>query len=421
MMRVAFLDLEFTRKVEEKNFINEIIEASMITLPIKEEYKLNNKGIIMSRFSIEDKNEENIAFFVKPSKNKVLSDDVMKYTLVSQKDVDNAINLSDAIDKLYNYIKSHEVIKIYTYSSYCKNLLVGAKKILNSKLDKKINYIINILADIGYYAEIAKKRIDLKLKRIYNNDTKYLLERLKIKKELSLSDTYLILMNQVEINKKYKNKSLNDARMIKYIFFSDDVSLQMERKNLIMFVKKRREKLYSKIIKSQEMLEWICNSQTVDELEKYKGEDVYSIIKSIAFISNEFKVKIIENPNIKIQSISEEDPWFIMYKTIRELGKDIKNSWGLNIKSVDDCIKLLSINEDNENKQKLEADLISLLMNSNDDFLKFEEDIKDLKIDILEKVSERCQEIINNYKGHSLDVYSTKLNIINNKIYKIKE
>ena len=60
-------------------------------------------------------------------------------------------------------------------------------------------------------------------------------------------------------------------------------------------------------------------------------------------------------------------------------------------------------------------------MNSNDDFLKFEEEIKDLKIDILEKIAERCQEIISNYKGHSLDVYSTKLNIINNKIYKIKE
>lgn len=420
-MRVAFLDLEFTRKIEEKSFINEIIEASMITLPVKEEYKVNNKGIIMSRFSIEDKNEEKIAFFVKPSKNKILSDEVIKYTLVSQKDVDNAISLSDAINKLYNYIKSNDIIRIYIYSSYCKNLLVGAKRILNSKLDKKINYIINLLVDIGYYAEIAKKRIDLKLKRIYNNDTKYLLERLKIKKELSLSDTYLVLMNQIEINKKYKNKSLNDARLIKDIFLSDDASLQIERKNLIIFVNKRREKLYSKIIKSQEMLEWICNSQTVDELEKYKGEDVYSIIKSIAFISNEFKVKIIENPNIRVQSISEEDPWLIMYKTTRELGKDIKNSWGLNIRTVDDCIKLLSVKEENENKQKLEADLISLLMNSNDNFLKFEEDIKDLKIDILEKISERCQEIIRNYKGHSLDVYSTKLNIINNKIYKIKE
>lgn len=328
-MRVAFLDLEFTRKIEEKSFINEIIEASMITLPVKEEYKVNNKGIIMSRFSIVDKNEQKIAFFVKPSRNKILSDEVIKYTLVSQKDVDNAISLSDAINKLYSYIKNNDIIRIYIYSSYCKNLLVGAKKILNFKLDKKINYIINLLVDIGYYAEIAKKRIDLKLKRIYNNDTKYLLERLKIKKELSLSDTYLVLTNQIEINKKYKNKSLNDARLIKDIFFSDDASLQIERKNLIMFVNKRREKLYSKIIKSQEMLEWICNSQTVDELEKYKGEDVYSIIKSIAFISNEFKVKIIENPNIRVKSISEEDPWLIMYKTTRELGKDIKNSWGL--------------------------------------------------------------------------------------------
>ena len=132
-------------------------------------------------------------------------------------------------------------------------------------------------------------------------------------------------------------------------------------------------------------------------------------------------MKIIENPNIRVKSISEEDPWLIMYKTTRELGKDIKNSWGLNIRTVDDCIKLLSVKEENENKQKLEADLISLLMNSNDDFLKFEEEIKDLKIDILEKIAERCQEIISNYKGHSLDVYSTKLNIINNKIYKIKE
>lgn len=418
-MKIAFLDLEFTRKPGSRTFINEIIEVSCITVPILDRYEVKAKGNITSKYEVLNEDEDKVSFSVKPSITPILSAEVIEYTGVLQESVDNAISLDKGIDKLYTYLRKNDVIRVYMYSSYCKNLLLTAKKILNGKQDLKINYIISLLKDISYYADIARKKIDMKLKRIYNFDTKFLLKRLKVKKTLSLSDTYLILMDENEISKKSKNKSLYDASLIKYIYFSDEKSIDKEIKEIATLIEVKRNKLFASVIEQEELIELICAAKTTDELINYKGKDLSKIIRAIVIINNEFKTKIIENPTINMDDIKDDDKWFTMYKKVRSFARDIKSAWGLNIKTVDDCLFILEEENRIQNLDEFEANVISTLMASNDNFTKFKEDIQNLDEDILLAMSKKCKEIMNNYdKGHFFNVYSTKFKIINDIIYR---
>lgn len=415
-MKIAFLDLEFTRKPYDASFINEIIEISCITVPIENSYTLNEFGFINSHYKFNNQKDTKFTCLVKPSINTFLTKEIVEYTGITQRNVDNGIALEESIKELYTFLKKNDVKRIYIYSRYSKDLLTGAKRILRGRLDKKINYIINLLKDISYYSSIAREKVIKSLDQTANFDVKYSREKLASKKKFSLNDTYLVLMNKKEINANCKSKSLADAKLIKDIFFSDSKNLEGELNEIAYRIEIKREKLYSIILSKKDFIEWVCSATTVEDLKAYKGEDLEKLIKAMVIIIKEFKKKVLES-GISINEINKNDKWLMMYRDIRKLAEDINSTWGLKVKSVKECIDILQKKEKKLDEVKIDAKLTAILMEEYEDFEKFKVVVSALTQVELSILIAKCKQILNQYdKGHAFKVYTTKLNILSDLI-----
>ncbi|MGL4450275.1 MAG: hypothetical protein ACRCTZ_03660 [Sarcina sp.] len=415
-MKIAFLDLEFTRKPYDEAFINEIIEISCVTSSIEDSYTLDEARVICSHYQFNNQKDAKFTCVVRPSINTFLTKEIVEYTRITQRNVDNGIVLEESINELYMFLKKSDVKRIYIYSRYSKDLLIGAKKILRGRLDKKINYIINLLKDISYYSSIAREKVIKSLDKVANFDVKYSREKLISKKKFSLNDTYLVLMNKREINDNYKNKSLMDAMLIKDIFFSDNRNLDGELKEIAYRIEIKREKLYSIVLSKKDFIEWVCSATTIEDLKAYKNEDLEKLIKAMVIIIKEFKKKVLEN-GISISQINKDDKWLIMYKEIRKLAEEINSTWGLKVKSVKECIEILQRKEKKFDQIKEDVKLTSILMKEYEDFEVFKEKASNLTQTEVNTLIDKCKQILNQYdKGHAFKIYTTKLNILNDLI-----
>ncbi|MGL4760758.1 MAG: hypothetical protein ACRC6T_09510 [Sarcina sp.] len=411
-MKIAFLDLEFTRKPYDTSFINEIIEISCITAPIEDSYKLNDDGFIVSSYKFKDQKDDTFNCVVKPSINTFLTKEIVEYTGINQREVDNGISLEESIKNLYTYLKKNDVKRIYMYSRYSKDLLTGAKKILRGRLDKKINYIINLLKDISYYSSIAREKVIMSLDVASNFEVKYSREKLSSKKKFSLIDTYLVLMNKKEVSDNYKSKSLADAKLIKDIFFSESKNLESELSEIAYRIEIKRDKLYSIILSKKDFIEWVCSATSVEDLKVYKNEDLQRLIKAMVIIIKEFKSKVLES-GIKLDEINSNDKWLILYKEIRKFAEEINSTWGLKVKSIKECIDILQKREKKVDDANVDAKLTAVLMGSHDDFEQFKEDIKSLNEAEINLLIDKCKSILDQYdNGHAFKTYTTKLNIL---------
>lgn len=417
-MKIAFLDLEFTRKPYDSTFINEIIEMSCISCPLEDEYSLNEDGYIISKYKFVDKKSNKFTTLIKPTLNTFVTKEIAEYTGINTRELENdGITLEEAINSLYSYIRKNDIVRIYIYSRYSKDLLTSAKRILRGRLDKKIDYIISILKDIIYYSANAKDRLASSIANTNNFEVKYSKERLISKKRFSLNDTYLILMNKKEVCAKSKTKSLSDAMLIKDIFFSESRNLDNELDEITHRVEMRREKLYSIVLEKKDMIDWICSATTVEDLKRYKNENIESVMRAIIYIIKEFKTKIVDKSNIKPSSINKNDKWLNIYVGILEVARNLKTFYGLNIKSVKDCIDIMMEKEKKVNEEKIDAKATSILMETGDDFEKFKESIKSFDESMINILVKKCEEFINTYdEGHACKTFKTKLNILNNTI-----
>ncbi|WP_297521917.1 hypothetical protein [uncultured Clostridium sp.] len=412
-MKIAFLDLEFTRKPYDTSFVNEIIEISCITAPIEDSYKLNDDGFLVSSYKFKDQKDDKFTCLVKPSINTFLTKEIVEYTGITQREVDNnGTSLEESIKNLYTYLKKSDIKRIYIYSRYSKDLLTGAKRILRGRLDKKINYIINLLKDISYYSSIARERVIMNLDRTSNFDVQYSREKLSSKKKFSLTDTYLVLMNKKEINDTTKTKSLADAKLIKDIFFSEEKNIESELSEIAYRIEIKREKLYSIILSKKDFIEWVCSATSAEDLKVYKNEDLQRLIKAMVIIIKEFKGKVLES-GIKLSEINVNDKWLILYREVRKLAEEINSTWGLKVKSVKECMDILQKKEKKFDEAKVDAKLTAILMESHDDFEQFKEDIKPLEEEEIKLLIIKCKNILDQYdNGHAFKTYTTKLSIL---------
>ena len=411
-MKIAFLDLEFTRKPYDINFINEIIEISIITSPIEDSYTLNDGGFIDSHYKFNNQKDNKFTWVVKPSINTFLTQEIVDYTKITQREVDNGISLGESINELYKFIRKNDVKRIYIYSGYSKDLLKGAKRILRGRLDKKINYIISLLKDISYYSNIAREKVVKNLDKTIDFDIKYLKNKLVNKKKFSLSDTYLVLMNKKQINDNFKNKSLADAKLIKDIFFSDSKNFEAELKEIAYRIELKREKLYSIVLSKKDFIEIVCSATKPEDLKAYKSENLEKLIKTMVILIKEFKRKVLAS-GISIEQINKNDKWLFMYREIGKLVEEINNTWGLKVKSVKECIDRLEKKEKKFEDIAVDANLTTILMEDKDDFKSFEKRVSLLSQEELKLLIKKCEEILEKYdKGHAFTVYTTRLNIL---------
>ena len=411
-MKIAFLDLEFTRKPYDINFINEIIEISIITSSIEDSYTLNDGGFIDSHYKFNNQKDNKFTWIVKPSVNTFLTQEIVDYTKITQREVDNGISLGESINELYKFLRKNDVKRIYIYSGYSKDLLKGAKRILRGRLDKKINYIISLLKDISYYSNIAREKVVKKLDKTIDFDIKYLGNKLVNKKKFSLNDTYLVLMNKKQINDNFKSKSLADANLIKDIFFSDSKNFEAELKEIAYRIEIKREKLYSIVLSKKDFIELVCSATKPEDLKAYKSENLEKLIKTMVILIKEFKRKVLDN-GISIDQINKNDKWLFMYREIGKLVEEINNTWGLKVKSVKECIDRLEKKEKRFEDVKIDANLTTILMEDKDDFKSFEKKVSLLSQEELKLLMKKCEEILEQYdRGHAFKVYTTRLDIL---------
>ncbi|MGL4740703.1 MAG: hypothetical protein ACRC41_07845 [Sarcina sp.] len=413
-MKIAFLDLEFTRKPYDKTFVNEIIEISCRTTSLEDSYELNNNNYIVSKYKVSENDTTKFNIIVKPSINTFLTKEIIEYTRLTQRQVDSGVNLEEAIEELYAFIRKQDIKRIFIYSRYCKDLLTSAKKILRGRLDIKINYILNIMKDISYYSSDAREKLISNISNSMN--TLHTKEALIGKKKFSLSDTYCILLGKKEVNTGITCKSLSDTKLIKDIFFSRSKNVEMELSEIAYGIEIKRDKLTNYILGKKDSIELICSAEKAEDLIDYKNEDLPKIIKSILIVIKEFKTKIIQQGSISLGSINRNDKWLNLYTLAMSLAKDINSKYGLKVKSIKECMDILLRNETEVQNVEVDARLTSILMSSDDDFIRFKEDIKELDSEMIEKLVAKCKDVLKNYnKGHAFKVYSTKLSILTQK------
>lgn len=413
-MKIAFLDLEFTRKPYDKTFVNEIIEISCRTTSLGDSYELNNNNYIVSKYKISEADTSKFNIIVKPSINTFLTKEIIEYTRLTQRQVDTGVSLEEGIEELYIFIRKHDVKRIFIYSRYCKDLLSSAKKILRGRLDLKINHILNIMKDISYYSSDAREKIITSMSN--NLNPVHSRETLIGKKKFSLSDTYCILLGKKEVNTGISCKSLSDTKLIKDIFFSKSKNVEMELSEIAYGIEIKRDKLANYILGKRDSIELICSAEKAEDLFDYKNEDLKKIIKSLLIVIKEFKTKIIQSGNVNLGDINKGDKWLNIYTIAMTLAKDINSKYGLKVKSIKECMDILLKNESEVQSIEIDARLTSILMSSDDDFIRFKEDIAELDAEMIEKLVAKCKDVLKNYnKGHAFKVYSTKLNILTQK------
>ncbi|WP_297438778.1 exonuclease domain-containing protein [uncultured Clostridium sp.] len=414
-MKIAFLDLEFTRKPYDSTFINEIIEMSCISSQIEDEYTLNNDGYIVSEYKLSDKKSDKFTTLVKPTINTFLTKEIVEYTGINQRELDNTgIHLEEAINNLYTYIRKNDIVRIYIYARYSKDLLTSAKRILRGRLDKKIDYIINLLKDINYYSNTARERLVRSISNVSNFEVQFSKETLINKKKFSLNDTYLVLMNKKEVSAKSKVKSVSDAMIIKDVFFSDEKNINDELNEIAYRIELKREKLHSIVLGKKDIIDWICSSTSVEDLKKYKTESLENVMKSIIYIIKEFKHKIGTKSEISVSSINKNDKWLYIYTNVLATARDIQSVYGLKVKSVKDCIDIMLEKEKEVEAKELDANATSILMESGDDFEKFKEQVSNKSEKMINLLISKCKDILKDYEhGHAFKVYTTKLGILN--------